>query len=200
MELRAQEQFWRGPFGDEYNDRSPGNEEANYRLFKRTLMGYDIRSAVELGAGTGANLRAIHRLRPMMELAAVEINEAACERLTGDGSIANVYNTSLLEWEPTRAWDLAFTKGVLIHIAPDDLPKAYATLVKAAYRYILIAEYHNPTPVEIPYRGHGGVLWKRDFAAELLNSYPLRLCDYGFVSRLDKYPQDDLTWFLMEKK
>ncbi len=72
----------------------------------------------------------------------------------------------------------------------------------SASRYILVAEYYNPQPTEIAYRGHSGRLFKRDFAGELMDRFPdLSLVDYGFVYRRDaNFPQDDLTWFLMEKK
>ncbi len=61
----------------------------------------------------------------------------------------------------------------------------------------MVAEYYNPTPVAISYRGHNDRLFKRDFAGELLDLYPqLQLVDYGFVYRRDpSFPQDDLTWF-----
>ena len=35
---------------------------------------------------------------------------------------AEVLNQSILDFEPTRTWDLALIKGVLIHINPDALP------------------------------------------------------------------------------
>ena len=55
--------------------------------------------------------------------------------------------------------------------------------------------------VEIPYRGNSGKLYKRGFAGEVLDQFPnLRLLDYGFVYRCDSnFPQDDCTWFLVEK-
>jgi spore coat polysaccharide biosynthesis protein SpsF len=45
-------------------------------------------------------------------------------------------------------------------------------------------------------------LFKRDFAGEMLEQFAdLRLIDYGFAYRRDPaFPQDDITWFLMEKK
>ena len=54
---------------------------------------------------------------------------------------------------------------------------------------------------KLPYRGHAGKLFKRDFAGELLERYAdLSLVDYGFVYRRDpNFRQDDLTWFLLEK-
>lgn len=202
--MNEREAFWKGEFGDDYNRRSPGNEDANYHLFKRILIGHSVNSAIELGAGTGANLRALHRLRPAAELTAVEINRDACEALLAQPMVAHgvlqVVNASLLDLMPERSWDLAFTKGVLIHVHPDDLPIAYSALWNASNRYILVAEYYNPKPAEVPYRGHAGRLWKRDFAGEMLDRFPLDLIDYGFVYHRDAHPQDDLTWFLMEKK
>jgi hypothetical protein len=53
----------------------------------------------------------------------------------------------------------------------------------------------------IPYRGHTDRLFKRDFAGEIMERHPsLKLIDYGFAYRNDpNFPQDDITWFLMEK-
>jgi spore coat polysaccharide biosynthesis protein SpsF len=92
-------------------------------------------------------------------------------------------------------------KGVLIHIAPDQLAAVYEKLYQVSRRYILIAEYYNPTPVSIPYRGHADRLFKRDFAGEMLDRYPaLELVDYGFVYHRDPlFPQDDMTWFLLQR-
>ena len=68
-------------------------------------------------------------------------------------------------------------------------------------RYICVIEYYNPTPVTVQYRGHANMLFKRDFAGEMLDRFAgLRLVDYGFVYHRDRFPQDDLTWFLMEKR
>jgi hypothetical protein len=64
----------------------------------------------------------------------------------------------------------------------------------------MVCEYYNPVPVAVPYRGNTDRLFKRDFAGEMIDRYGLRLIDYGFVYRRDGYfPQDDVTWFLMEK-
>jgi pseudaminic acid biosynthesis-associated methylase len=197
--MNAQEQAWAGTFGNDYHRRAPGNEEANYALFKRALIGHNLTSAIELGCGTGANLSALHRLRPGAELHGIELNREAAER-AAQRQVASIYNASLLDWEPERTWDLALTKGLLIHIEPEHLPLVYELLHRAAARWILLAEYYNPTPVSVPYRGEDELLWKRDFAGDMLDRYPdLQLIDYGFVYRRDAKPQDDLTWFLMEK-
>ncbi len=97
--------------------------------------------------------------------------------------------------------DFTLTKGLLIHINPDHLTRVYDLLYQSSNQYICVIEYYNPTPVEINYRGNQGVLFKRDFAGEILDRFQdLRLVDYGFVYHRDyHFPQDDTNWFLLEK-
>jgi pseudaminic acid biosynthesis-associated methylase len=113
-----------------------------------------------------------------------------------------VAQQSILVYEPARSFDLVLIKGVLIHINPDTLPDVYDKLHQAVGKYLLVAEYYNPSPVAISYRGHSDKLFKRDFAGEIMDRHPdLVLIDYGFAYRRDpNFPQDDITWFLMEKK
>jgi len=110
-------------------------------------------------------------------------------------------DSSILEWQPPATYDLALIKGVLIHINPDHLPEVYDRLYACTNQYILVAEYYNPSPVAVSYRGHTDRLFKRDFAGEMMDRYQdLHLLDYGFVYHRDPvWPQDDITWFLMEK-
>jgi pseudaminic acid biosynthesis-associated methylase len=111
-----------------------------------------------------------------------------------------VIHGSLLDATPVQA-EMALIKGVLIHIAPDSLARAYERLYVAAGRWLVVAEYYNPTPIEVPYRGHSNRLFKRDFAGELLDRYTdLHLVDYGFAYHRGPFPQDDLTWFLLERR
>lgn len=200
-----QEQFWSGEFGDTYSSRNLGERwiAANTALFTKVLARtQDVRSLIEFGANIGLNLRALRRLLPEAELAAIEINATAANTLRKWGEVKQIHETSLLEFKPKRQWDLALIKGVLIHINPDALPQAYEALYRATRRYLCVVEYYNPSPVAIPYRGHRDRLFKRDFAGELLERYKdLRLLDYGFTYHRDpNFPQDDTTWFLLEKK
>ncbi|MGR8932926.1 MAG: pseudaminic acid biosynthesis-associated methylase [Gammaproteobacteria bacterium] len=198
-----QEQFWAGEFGDEYVDRNTGAVwvASNTALFAQVLRNTGkIRDILEFGANIGLNLQALKVLLPEARLAAVEINAKAAECLRKLGYV-EVLQASILDFEPQQPVDLALIKGVLIHINPDCLAQLYDKLYRASRRYICIAEYYNPSPVEIDYRGHSGKLFKRDFAGEMLERYAdLRLVDYAFVYRRDPlFPQDDITWFLLEK-
>lgn len=198
-----QEEFWAGQFGDEYVNRNQGQNiiASNAALFSRIIARTTgVKSAIEFGANIGMNLQAIRCLRPEIELSAIEINVNAVEHLKNLGFI-KVYPQSILDFACDYQRDFAFIKGVLIHINPEVLPTVYDLLHQVSKRYICLAEYYNPTPVEISYRGHTGKLFKRDFAGEILDRFPdLTLLDYGFVYRRDpNFPQDDLTWFLFEK-
>lgn len=199
-----QEEFWAGAFGDEYSDRNRGERwiAANIALFAKILSRCrGVSSVIEFGANVGNNLKAIRALLPKVELTAVEINERAVAQLRRLQEVNAVERASILDFAADRTWDLALIKGLLVHIHPDFLPRAYETLYRCCGRYLVLVEYYNPTPVEVVYRGHAGKLFKRDFAGELLDAYPdLRLGDYGFVWRRDPaFPQDDCHWFVLEK-
>jgi pseudaminic acid biosynthesis-associated methylase len=199
-----QEQFWAGQFGDDYTDRNTGAHwvASNLALFSRILAAtVGVRSVIEFGANRGLNLLALRQLLPDARLSAVEINAKAVEALR-QFSWLDVTHASLLDFKPAALSDLVLVKGVLIHLNPEVLASVYELLRAASSRYICIVEYYNPSPVTIPYRGHTDRLFKRDFAGEVLARYPdLRLLDYGFVYHGDpNFPQDDLTWFLLEKR
>jgi len=199
-----QEKFWAGEFGSEYINRNPTDFELAARLamFTRIIRRTDtVRSVIELGANIGNNLRVLDQLLSGPEMAAVEINPDAVACLREWGR-ARVLHQSILELEPGRQFDLSLVCGVLIHMNPETLPEVYDILHRLSRRYICVIEYYNPSPVEVPYRGHSGKLFKRDFAGEMLDRYSdLRLVDYGFVYHRDNnYPLDDLTWFLLEKR
>jgi pseudaminic acid biosynthesis-associated methylase len=198
-----QESFWSGDFGDSYTHRNQGalHEAALLHFFSEVLTHTGkLGSAIEFGANRGLNLITLRRLVPEIDLAAIEINERAVEHLKILSSL-EVNAQSILEFEPKRTFDLALIRGVLIHVNPEKLPDVYDRLYKSSHKYILVAEYYNPSPVALPYRGHEERLFKRDFAGEILDQFPdLTLRAYGFCYRRDPvFPQDDISWFLLQK-
>lgn len=198
-----QEEFWAGDFGNEYSERNIGKDwiVANTALFAKVLCRTrNVNSVVEFGSNIGLNLRALDQLIVEPEFAAVEINHSAADELRNWGK-TEVFESSILDFSHSRTWDLALIKGVLIHINPDELNAVYDKLYASAGRYICIVEYYNPRPTALPYRGHEDRLFKRDFAGEVMDRFSdLQLLDYGFCYHRDNnYPQDDVTWFLLEK-
>ncbi len=197
-----QEQFWAGDFGQDYIDRNNAESllYAKVAMWAQMLRAANgVASARELGCNIGLNLVALKRLNPSIDLSGYEINETAAKQAAAF-KVAAIHQGSILEKIAEPPVDLTFTAGVLIHISPDYLKNVYDNLVNGSQRYVLVAEYYNPKPVMIPYRGHENRLFKRDFAGELIDHYGLKLVDYGFMYRRDNWmPQDDITWFLLEK-
>jgi len=198
-----QEKFWSGEFGNEYIERNQGEASiaSNIALFSKILKSTNsISSAIEFGANIGLNLQAIKHLLPEVQLSAIEINKKAVTQLKEIENI-KVFHSSILDFQLDEERDLVLIKGVLIHINPSELKSVYELLYKTSKKYICIAEYYNPSPVEVKYRGHEGKLFKRDFAGEIMEQFSdLKLIDYGFVYHRDNnFPQDDTTWFLLEK-
>ena len=113
----------------------------------------------------------------------------------------NIFQQSILNFESKKKWDLSLVKGVLIHINPEKLNEVYQKIVNCSNKYILIGEYYSRNPESLIYRGHNNKLFKRDFTGEILDLFPkLTLIDYGFIYHRDpNFPQDDISWFLLEK-
>lgn len=197
-----QENFWASEFGDDYIGRNDDLQiiAGNINLFSKIIgKTQGVCSVIEFGSNIGNNLKAIKAVLPNCEMSAIEINQKAVEILKEQD--VKVYAQSILDFTPDYKRDLAFIKGVLIHINPDELQNVYEKLYNSSKKYILVAEYYNPSPVTIPYRGHSDRLFKRDFAGEMLDKFSdLKLVDYGFSYHRDNnYPQDDITWFLLQK-
>lgn len=200
-----QEKFWAGDFGNEYISRNKSEEylASNLNFFSKAFnqIGKP-NSLIEFGANIGMNLRAIKLLFPRIDLFGIEINKTASEELATFLGTDKVFNGSIFDYLPNQKFDVSLIKGVLIHINPDMLNNVYSKLYESSSKYILICEYYNPSPVTVNYRGHSDRLFKRDFAGEMLEKYSdLNLVDYGFCYKRDKaFPQDDVTWFLLEKQ
>jgi len=199
-----QETFWAGEFGDEYINRNNSDflHSANLNLFSKILARTsDVSSVAEFGCNIGMNLRAIEALRPSVKLHGYEINKSAVDYVKETLPNVAAHHQSILE-NIDLGVDLTFTKGVLIHIDPSNLSLVYENLYSCSRKYILVAEYYDPKPVALTYRGHENKMFKRDFAGDLLERYEnLKLIDYGFCYHRDvNFPQDDISWFLLEKR
>jgi len=204
--MNEQVSFWRGEFGDGYAERNAldaenlAQREAMWRLILNAASPPP-RSILEVGANIGLNLRALAALGGA-EIHAVEPNEKARGILAEDKVLpaGHIYDAAA-DNLPLKdgAVDFVFTCGVLIHIAPENLLPSCREMHRVSGKYIACAEYFNPTPVEISYRGHSGVLFKRDFGGFWLDNFSdIQLIDYGFLWKRAT-GLDDLTWWLFQK-
>ena len=201
--LNEQEKFWSGQFGNNYINRNKSKKlKKNTDLFFEKIFKekkIKISNIIELGANIGNNLESLGKIFKNSHLFAIEINNKACDILKKKNSNINVINSDIETLKLDVKFDLVLVKGVLIHINPKQLNKIYKKIHNLSKKYILIAEYYSPKPVKLIYRGKTNKLFKRDFAGEMIKKYKLKLLDYGFSYRFDKFPQDDITWFLLKK-
>ena len=202
-----QSALWRGNFGDEYIDRNPvsaANMQAAAMLWAQILLrlqGERPAKILEVGANIGINLAALRSLTDA-QLFAIEPNPTARRRLADAGLLpaANILDGVASKIGLADAsMDLVFTRGVLIHIHPNDLLASCRELHRVARRYIVSIEYFSANAEELTYRNQSSALFKRDFGAFWLDHFPgLRAIDYGFCwQRMTGL--DNLTWWIFEK-
>ena len=200
--LDEQELFWKNDFGDNYTERNNDLLLINkIELFKKIFKNINIINLLEIGCNRGLNLEAINNIDKYIELNGIEINEKASIIIKNKNICKSIYNKSIFEFDNGDKYSLVFTLGVLIHINPERLNEVYTKMYNLSNKYILIGEYYSRNVQEINYRGHQNKLFKRDFCNDIMNLYPtIKLIDYGFIYHNDqKYPLDDITWFLLEK-
>lgn len=198
---------WTGAFGNEYITRNEVTREKvagkalAFAEMLRPLAGATPRSILEVGANVGLNLRALREITDA-DLYALEPNATARQRLVTDGVTepGRTFDGSARSIPlADGAVDLVFTSTVLIHVPPDDLKAACQEMYRVARRYILCNEYFAAKPETIDYRGHGDLLFKRDFGGFWMDEFPqLKLRDYGFLWRRVA-AMDSTTWWLFEK-
>lgn len=163
--LTEQEQFWRGDFGSTYVSRNRVDWRARVPFWRDIIDRTKARSILEVGCGSGWNMRAIRQVDPMLASWGCEINQTALQEAADAG--LSVVDASVYELHKLvgglPGFDLVCTVGCLIHIHGDDLPRAMDEIIAASKRYVLAVEYADETEVEVAYRGHAERLWRRPF-------------------------------------
>ena len=198
MESTDQLNLWRSDFGRQYTDRNDVEKPERVVTWKRLLGDIVPERVIEVGCNVGWNLEYLHRLGAK-ELYAVEPQAYAVARARSRRPEFGVLQGTAFDLPFKDGFaDLAFTSGVLIHIAPQDIARAMAEIYRVSKRYIVAIEYDAPTEQAIKYRGTNDSLWKRDHGGIWQAQYPqLKLLARFGVDVADGY--DDCTAHLFEK-
>jgi pseudaminic acid biosynthesis-associated methylase len=207
----AQTEVWKGEFGREYTDRNTLDADALDALYRknygitRTAINQESLGDIskratflEVGCNTGNQLLLLQRMG-YLNLAGVELQPYALEiarsRLP---NIALQQGSALAIPHRDALFDVVFTSGVLIHIAPTDLPCAMDEIHRCARSFIWGMEYYAPDVTEVNYRSHTGLLWKMDYAQRYLERFrDLELVRERHVPYLEGSNVD--TVFLLKK-
>jgi pseudaminic acid biosynthesis-associated methylase len=208
--LSEQEEFWKGDFGAEYLSRNTFDPDGLDGFYlktygtKRSAMNLEFlplispQSFLEVGCNTGNQLRLLSH-QGYKNLSGIEINNEAAEiaKLNCPSAVIQTGSAFSLPF-PDHSFDVVFTSGVLIHIHPDDLPKAMTEMIRCSKKWIWGFEYYSETPEEINYRGNSNRLWKRNYAAEFQKTDPsLRLLKSKLYRYADNSNSDQM--YILEK-
>lgn len=206
-----QMQTWRGEFGQQYTDRNllaPPDLDALYiRDFgmprsemNREFLGSlprDIK-ILEVGSNVGNQLQMLQEMR-FSRLYGIELQPYAVELSKQRTKHINIIEGSAFDI-PFRDgyFDLVFTSGVLIHLAPDNVQQAFSEMHRCARRYIWGMEYFSPEYEQVAYRGHDGLLWKADYCRLFEEAFSdLRVVHRRVYDRLGSANRDIM--YLLEK-
>ena len=199
-EARRLEDLWAGGFGDAYITRNETAARGRDAFWTSMLQTYPVQSVLEVGCSTGPNLVWIARAVPGARVAGVDISQRALDSLRQaiPGVRGVLAQARRLPFEDGR-FDLVFTAGVLIHQPEVTLGAVMDEIVRCSRRYVLCLEYFAEQPVEVPYRGETGALFKRDYGRLYQGRHPeLALRDRGFLPRSEGW--DDVTYWWFEKR
>lgn len=205
MSKRIQDLFWKQEYAEDYRSKNSAfDNELGKEGWAKILNKADLieKTYLEIGCNIGRNIDQLSLLDPELMPSAIEINPEALDFVRTRHSLAQSFCGPAQEAvQPSDAFELVFTCGVLIHIPPEDLLGIMAKMYDWSSRYIVIAEYFNRTPISIEYQGQSELLFKRDFGALFADSFDVRLVDYGFLwGRIyDQAGFDDITYWLFEK-
>ena len=194
--LTEQEQFWKGDFGSQYVARNRVDWKARVPFWTDIIDRTKPRSILEVGCGSGWNLRAMRHVDPSIAVRGVEINQHALQEAADVGLFvaeASVFDLQT-EW-PESGFDLVATVGCLIHISPADISRAMDQIISVSNRYVLAVEYPDEVEVEVEYRGHAQRLWRRPFG-DMYAAKGLKLVMKG---EAPAEAFDKCAWWLLER-
>lgn len=201
-----------GEFGDQYNDRSSQDIEGMELLYRQAYGATRLSmnkafvdtlprslSILEVGANVGQQMEML-RLAGFKNIVGVEINDHAILQSHALFPHVNIIKASAFDLPfRDRYFDMVFTSGVLIHIAPKDVKKAMDEIYRTSRSFIWGFEYFDTKHTMVPYRGKRNVMWKADFAGMYLNRFTdLRLVKQQMFPYADDPIKID-AMFLLKK-
>jgi SAM-dependent methyltransferase len=193
--MNPQENHWRGPEGNAYQDRNQVDWTLRVPFWRHILDVTQARTVLDVGCACGWNQRAIQEVDKDIWTVGVDVNEYALEKARNDGFF--VVNQKAMNVGDSRnsKVDLAVTSGVLIHVPEDEIARTMWSIAQAATRFVLAIEYASESgdTESIVYRGEPELLWRRDWR-RLYEALGLRLVEMGFADGYDR-----CTYYLMSK-
>lgn len=194
--MNVQERWWAGDFGNEYTQRNKIDWQWRRSFWELMVEKAQPRSVLEVGCNAGHNLLALRSVDPTMKLRGVDLNgEALAQAREHSLDARDVSGLEVGKLWPQH-FDLVFTAGVLIHVAPADILPMMRSIVRASKKWVLAVEYWAPVEEAVTYRGHEDRLWRRPFGG-LYEDLGLTMEATGELGNGDGF--DLCTYWLLKK-
>jgi len=200
--MHKQVETWGGEFGDEYTGRNEIAWRIHLPLLEEVLVDIlPLPRILEAGCNRGHNLKAVSFItRQPAGVEGIDINQTALAIASANDLNVRHGNILTLPYKKDT-FDLVFTMGVLIHIAPEDLTTAINEMYRVSNKYVLAIEYAAEKETSVHYHGRDDLLWKRDFHEAFKTAHPdLQLIKHWKWGTKDKPFYDRLDGWLFEKE
>ena len=175
-ESTEQMQKWMSYFGKEYTDRNALTLDEMNKMYREKFgvnrrelndlfiegLNWSIK-ILEVGSNIGNQLLLLQKMG-FKNLYGIEINSYAVELSKSRTKNINIIQGSAFDIPfKNEYFDLVFTSGLLIHIAPSDIEIVMQEIHRCTKEYIWGFEYYADGYTEIVYRGNKDLLWKANF-------------------------------------
>ena len=174
--ITEQMKEWMSDFGVEYTRRCFLNFDEEDESFRKkfgitrtklnNLFIGKLNPAIkilEVGSNIGNQLLLLQKMG-FKNLYGIEINDYAIELFKSRTKNINIIQGSAFDIPfKDEFFDLIFTSGLLIHIAPSDIGKVMQEIHRCTKEYIWGIEYYANEYTEIIYRTKRNLLWKANF-------------------------------------
>ena len=210
--INKKKKEWIGDFGKKYTNRNALTLDEMNEMYRKKFgisredlnnlfigkMNRNIK-ILEVGSNVGNQLLLLQKMG-FKNLYGIEINDYAVEFSKSRTKNINIIQGSAFDIPfKDNYFDLVFTSGLLIHIAPSDIEMVMREIHRCAVEYIWGFEYYEEKYKEIIYRGKKDLLWKANFPQLYLNLFEkIKLIKEKKI----KYLSDDNidVMFLLKKK
>ncbi len=207
MKETEQMKFWKGEFGDKYISRNDVDIDKFYKKrfgVTRTELNNEFLNelnnnikVLEVGCNMCIQLNLLEKIS-FKNLWGIEINKKALSIAKENKSLNLIEGSAFDIPFKDGFFDLVFTSGVLIHIFPEDLPKAIDEIYRTTKKYIWCFEYFSEKIEKIGYRGNENKLWKNNFLKLFLERHhDLKVVKQKKLKYLENRNIDEM--FLLEK-
>jgi pseudaminic acid biosynthesis-associated methylase len=212
MKKTEQIQQWDGEFGKQYTDSNFMTLEGMENLwignygFPRSYMNAQFLKGIEpdvkileVGSNVGNQLLCLQKAG-FKNLYGIELQSYAVEMSKNRTNNINMIRGSAFDIPYKDGYfDIVFTSGLLIHIAPQDINNVMDEIYRCTKRFIWGAEYYHDEYIHVPYRGKDSLMWKGNFSKMFLERFTrLHLVREEFMKYLNNDNVDIM--YLLEKE